>query len=282
MVQILPDRVIYNDGTEHTGSEIDQVYSSPTTGVEYIDSTPAGLFLSRRVKIYGGGLWIPSKTYSIASRYDTIFQADVFTTSGSWVVPAALTEVYVLVAGGGAGGGAAASSTAADGTVTNSNNDIGGPGGLSFGLLSVTPGDSITVTVGAGGTGSDTVLTGGAGGTSSFSTLSATGGSGIATGTGAAGIGSGGTFNGNVSTTLWNTIFSETGFGLPIYNEIYAADVTTLTPQSYTVNVNGVVTPLAWTSGSVFRPGCGGRGETPGSGSSNASGGVQGAVVLFY
>lgn len=283
MVQLLPDRIIYNDGTEHIGTEVDRVYSPDKSGSPtLIDTTPVGgMTVNSKVIIRDTGVWTPFRPYLITSRYDTIFQADVFTSSGTWVVPAGLTEVFALVAGGGGGGGNAVSVTAADGTVTNSGNDIGGAGGLTFGVIAVTPGASIPVTVGAGGTGSDTV-NGTAGGTSVFSTLSATGGGVIATGTGASGVGSGGTLNGNVSTTLWDTIFSATGFGLPIFNEIYTTVVASMTPQTYTVNTNGNVAPLAWTTSSGFRPGCGGRGETPGSGATNASGGVQGAVVLFY
>jgi hypothetical protein len=102
-------------------------------------------------------------------------------TSGSntFTVPTGITKVMVEVWGGGGG--------AAIGT------EGGGGGGYSKGILSVTPGNTITATVGAGGTGGQTSGTdGGTGGTSTFSTLSATGGSGTGSGAGAGGIGSGG------------------------------------------------------------------------------------------
>lgn len=285
MVQILPDQIIYDDGTSHTGSEIDQVYASPLTSLEYIDTAPAGILLNPGLKITNGGVYIPTKSYAITSRMDTIFSSTVFTASGSWVVPAGVTRVYAIVVGGGGGGGAVSTTPVlsdGSGGVT-SGQDIGGAGGLAFGMVSVTPGASITVTVGAGGTGSDTVAAGGAGGTSLFSTLSATGGGGISAGTGADGVGSGGTSNGDVNGTRWLAILlTGEDFGYPIFDEIY--NITTIddiVDQTYTVNTNGVPTPLAWTTASAYRPGCGGRSETTATGA-NACGGVQGAVILFY
>jgi hypothetical protein len=284
MVQILPDQIIYDDGTSHTGSEIDQVYASPLTSLEYIDTDPAGILVNPGLKINNGGIHIPTKNYAITSRNDTIFASDVFTESGSWVVPAGVTRAYVIVVGGGGGGGAVSTTPVlADGSGgVTTGQDIGGAGGLAFGMVAVTPGASITVTVGAGGTGSDTVAAGGNGGTSSFSTISATGGQGIGAGTGADGVGSGGTSNGDVNGTRWVAILTGEDFGYPIFDEIY--NITTIddiVDQTYTVNTNGVPTPLAWTTASAFRPGCGGRSETVESGS-NACGGVQGAVILFY
>lgn len=102
-------------------------------------------------------------------------------TSGTntFTVPNGITKIMVEVWGGG--GGASIST------------EGGGGGGYSKGILSVTPGNTITATVGAGGTGGQPLGTdGGTGGTSTFSTISATGGSGNGTGLGAGGIGSGG------------------------------------------------------------------------------------------
>ena len=102
-------------------------------------------------------------------------------TSGTntFTVPNGITKIMVEVWGGGGG--------AAIGT------EGGGGGGYSKGILSVTPGATITATVGAGGTGGQSYgSNGGTGGTSTFSTISATGGSGTGSGLGAGGIGSGG------------------------------------------------------------------------------------------
>ncbi len=102
-------------------------------------------------------------------------RCQVFTASGVFVVPPRVYTVYVTMCGGGGGGGR--------------GNGYYGGGGAQCWIkqpVSVTPGDSITVTVGAGGTGkTSSDGNGTAGGTSSFgSLLSASGG---ASASGAAG-----------------------------------------------------------------------------------------------
>lgn len=114
-----------------------------------------------------------------------------FTSSGTFTVPTGVTEVSAVVVGGGGGGG-------------NATNDDepgagGAGGGLSYGTFSVTPGESLTVTVGSGG---QNGATGGTGGTSSLSRggttlLSGGGGSGgSSTDSGASGGGTGGSSGG--------------------------------------------------------------------------------------
>jgi hypothetical protein len=69
-----------------------------------------------------------------------------FLSSGTFVVPAAVTRLSVELYGGGGGG---------DNCIPNSftDNPVGGGGGAyTFTLLSVTPGQTLTVTVGMGGT----------------------------------------------------------------------------------------------------------------------------------
>ena len=98
------------------------------------------------------------------------------TTSGTWVCPTGVTSVQVECWGGGGAGA---------GTQNSSNLYPGGGGGggnYSTKTISVTPGNSYTVTIGAGGTGgvvSSTAAYGGNGGTTSFGgVLFASGGSG--------------------------------------------------------------------------------------------------------
>ena len=92
-----------------------------------------------------------------------------FSTTGttSWTAPGGVTSVsYLVVAGGGSGGAG------------NGGGGGGGAGGLLTGTLSVTPGNSYTVTVGAGGTGTGSAPYRNSGGNSVFGSITATGGGG--------------------------------------------------------------------------------------------------------
>ena len=107
-----------------------------------------------------------------------------FTTSGTFSVPSGVTAVDVLVVAGGGGGGAGASGG-------------GGAGGLIFRpAFPVTPGGTVTVTVGCGGTAAAIHWpgpnTGGSGQDSVFGTLTAKGGGYGSGDTGGAQGGSGG------------------------------------------------------------------------------------------
>lgn len=93
-----------------------------------------------------------------------------FTSSGSFQVPAGVTQIEVEVWGAGAGSFASTSSIAS-----------GGGGGGGYGrkrIIGLTPGQAISVTVGAGGTGGTTggVVPASGQGSSFGSFLSATGG----------------------------------------------------------------------------------------------------------
>jgi len=96
----------------------------------------------------------------------------IFTASGTFVVPATVSKIRVRVLGAGCGG-------------TNNNARGGCGGGWAHGEFNVTPGASYTVTIGAGSAAGASPATGG---TSSFGALlSATGGSTTAGGTGTGG-----------------------------------------------------------------------------------------------
>lgn len=115
----------------------------------------------------------------------------VFEAPGSFVVPAGVTQARVTVLGGGGAAGYHATLPGAG----------GGGGGMACDVVTaLVPGQSVSVTVGAGGIPTTTPGDGGTGGTSSFGTyLSASGGSGgqggtgslFATAGGSGGIGSG-------------------------------------------------------------------------------------------
>ncbi len=91
--------------------------------------------------------------------------AALYTSSGSWTVPAGVTTAEVEVVSGGGGGGA---------------NYAGGHGASCRAVVSgLTPGASITITVGAGGAGDIAALNTSSGGASSFgSYVTCTGGGG--------------------------------------------------------------------------------------------------------
>lgn len=95
----------------------------------------------------------------------------VFNASGTFTVPAHVTEIVVEVWGGGGGG--------AGGQAATNAGPGGGSGGYCVGRFSVAPGAQYTVTVGSAGIGGAATQNGGAGGASSFGALvSATGGGG--------------------------------------------------------------------------------------------------------
>jgi hypothetical protein len=120
--------------------------------------------------------------------------ANVYSIPGTYTftVPNPVTQVYACVFGAGGGGGSGGASGSGNG---------GGGGGYVEGIVVVAPGDSLTVTVGEGGSPNA------AGGNSSIGDLLASGGgagganaSGSWGSNGSAGSGSGGTINRNGGT----------------------------------------------------------------------------------
>lgn len=93
------------------------------------------------------GIWNIPAAYDYAFSQYTPPSQVVFTTTGatSWVVPPGITQISAVCIGGGGGG------SGADGGRGESNSG-GGGGGLAYGTIAVTPGETLTVTVGAGGT----------------------------------------------------------------------------------------------------------------------------------
>ena len=88
----------------------------------------------------------PANAFGAAT---TVSSQAQFTTVGtsSWTVPAGVNTVSaVVIAGGGGGGGS-------DGFRTEGNSG-GGGGGTGYGQFVVIPGETLTITVGAGGTSS--------------------------------------------------------------------------------------------------------------------------------
>lgn len=93
----------------------------------------------------------------------------IFLSSGTFVVPVGVTKVLLTMIGGGGAGGAA----------TGAVGNVGNGGNSGYSLIkypfTVTPGASLTVTIGSGGTGVNS-LAGNNGGTTSFDSVSVSGG----------------------------------------------------------------------------------------------------------
>ena len=81
-----------------------------------------------------------------------VFGQKLFNVTGtsSWTVPDGVTEISAVVVGGG-GGGAGAGGGSGGGTDDGGGGGAGG--GLAYGTFTVTPGESLTIIVGAGGNG---------------------------------------------------------------------------------------------------------------------------------
>jgi hypothetical protein len=207
-------------------------------------------------------------------------RANGYTSSGTFVVPAGVTQVMAIIAGGGGGGGGAGP-TSSGNTATGGS---GGNGGLTLAWINVTAGASMTVTVGSGGAGSNSA-NGSAGGSSSFGGISAPGGGGGNAGgtntngsNGSNGSPTGGTLNTN--TTNWNTIISmaEAGVGtLANFKTIIGLQLRSTSKRDAN---NTSATAFTASSSGTTVPGVGGKGETAQS-DSDASGGVGGYVIIL-
>jgi hypothetical protein len=181
----------------------------------------------------------------------------VFTASSTWTVPAGITRAKVTVISGGGAGGF---------TVAGYSSGGGGGGGTSIKYVSgLTPGGTVSVTVGAGGTT-------GSGGTSSFGAYcSATGGA-VGTGLvgGNGGIGSSGDFN-----------FAGGGGGAPIISTVDGFLLGGTGGSSFFGG--GAAGTLFGTSGGVGLTGRAYGGGGGGSAAGSAGGvGADGIVIVEY
>ena len=113
-----------------------------------------------------------SRAFSITVNAPTV---EIFNASGTFSVPSGVSTVQVLVVAGGGGGGGFNGPPGSNGYF----NGGGGAGGLVFHpTYPVTPGGTVSVTVGDGGTGPGGTGRGGGGQNSVFGTITALGGGG--------------------------------------------------------------------------------------------------------
>lgn len=203
-------RSVYADGTTLTATNSSVLpVASGGTG---LTSTPAngaldignGTGFTRTTLTAGSGISITngSGSISIASSGGGGFSAmQTFTSSGTFTVPAGKTTVRATVVGGGQGGYPVyyIYVSCAPCIVATGSGGTAGGSAVEY-ITGLTPGATVAVTVGAGGTTTTPGYTPGSGGTSSFgSYCSATGGG------GSPGVGSGGNLNlsGGHGNTYW-------------------------------------------------------------------------------
>lgn len=195
-----------------------------------------------------GPITLGSTALVFTRKDQAISGQQIFTSGGSFVVPAGVTAVEVEVWGAG-GGGASGTSAAPGGSG-------GAGGGYAFKKITgLVPGASITVTVGTGGT-AGVSSNGGNGGSSSFGAYcSATGGTGGLSAT--AGVNSG--------------VAGGSGTGGDLNFNGQASEATEATTGSC-----GGFAPRGGTGGLGGNGGAGGNGFVPGGG---GGGGDNGAAV---
>jgi hypothetical protein len=216
---------------------------------------------------------------TLASGYSTY---QVFTSSTTWTVPAGITKCAVYAIGGGSGGGGGAVSG-----LGNAASGGGGGAGGAYGIdpfYTVTPGASITVTVGAGGAGgallSQTSATDSsgnaptAGNDSSFDVMTAQGGGAGLGGRNSTGTATGGTSSiGSSNFTITKVMMSggssnqsaagvsATGIG----NKV----LLTQTGSTGTAGTNATVGGAVANGGTATITGFGGGGGGGGSGTTS-------------
>ncbi|MEI6078870.1 MAG: hypothetical protein WCS94_25065 [Verrucomicrobiota bacterium] len=199
-------------------------------------------------------------------------QMQVFTNSGTFVVPTNVTRIMVEMWGGGGGGGGNGPTPIA-GVNYYTSGGGGGAGGYQVGSLAVNAGSSYTVTVGGGGSGGNG--SGGSGGSTSFGNQLMTAGGGVGGQSGKAVL----------SASIINHIFGPGGPGG--YGRTFSGGAG----QSGGVYGGGTGGGAVRGGGGGWSSlGSGGSGVSPGGGGSGASGnmessagaGAPGAVIIYY
>lgn len=170
------------------------IYSGSQSAIIYGDgtniSTTAG---NSQTQLFVAAATAANQAVALSQLY-TQKGIQKFTSSGSFTVPAGVTTIYASGCAGGSGGG---------GTFTTSANNSGGGGGGGYGqsiqrdAYTVTPGQVIAITIGAGGAGGAIGTAGSAGGSTIIGSLITLAGGGGGQPGGAAGATSNGGIGGS-------------------------------------------------------------------------------------
>lgn len=266
-------------------------------GTKYIDWQGDGsILLKNTVKLGGSGIRAMNNLKYITDEWTTVDTAVAYASSGSFTVPTGVTKVLaLLVAGGGGGsGGYAYSVTTGSGdTTTTTTYQVGGrsggDGGAGLKKLAVSPGNTISFTIGGGGNGAGTNGNGATGGSSSLTfgsfSMSCTGGTGGTVGTagsiGSAGDATNSDYNmGGLYTPRLQTI--QGGTDSTIYNLQMRFDNTDYSyiASQLTSRSTGTTPAIAYTYAGSIKMGANGTGAS--AYGQAGSGGVGGGVFFFY
>ena len=191
-------------------------------------------------------------------------RSQTFTSSGTFTIPSGVTAIKMTIVGGGGNGGTGSSGGFGAGTG-------GGGGGTAIKYLTgLTPGNTLTVTVGAA-TGTSSV----ASGTQSITTVSATGGAsgaislGVNVAGGAGGMGSNGDIN--IGGNPGGSVFSVSCTTLPILS------------MGGGSTLGGGGQPITGASNVAGNPGRGPGGGASGSyQTASVASGAAGVVLIEY
>jgi hypothetical protein len=181
------DTGIYRIGADNLGVA--------ANGIKILDVGTGGLGVANGLTVSSGPVSFPNGSISGAALSPNIFSVEFRTSSATITIPTGATRSRVTLVGGGGGGG---------GTLTAGCGGGGGGGATCIKYLTgLTPGNTLSLTIGAAGTGGAAGdNSGGAGGNTTLSsgtqtipTLTAGGGAGGSPGSGgySAPAGSGGT-----------------------------------------------------------------------------------------
>ena len=149
-----------------TGTVVDLSLSPqvlcPTDG-DALSAQLSGLLSSQRAML--------SRSQFLMQQMQQMGGSKGFAASGTWVVPASVTWVLVLAVGGGGGGAGGQAGTSPGGASQSCGGGGGAAGQIVVQPLLVTPGKTLTITVGAGGAAS----AGGSGGSAANAGYAANG-----------------------------------------------------------------------------------------------------------